>query len=57
MTNSRLETVILDDSFERARKNFPVEKKIMKKTDSKKKVMINFLKIFIKKISKVLFHF
>ena len=28
MTDSRRETVILEDSFERARKNYPVEKKI-----------------------------
>ena len=38
MTNSRRETVILEDSFERARKNYIVDKKNHEKTDSKKKL-------------------
>ena len=49
MTNSRRETVILEDSFERASKNYSVEKKIHEKNRFEKKVMTIFLKIFFRK--------
>jgi len=53
MTNHRRKTVILKDSFERARKNYTVEKKIHEKNLFLKKVMTIFLKIFFRKKSKI----
>ena len=66
MTNSRRETVILEDSFERARKNYIVEKKNSWKKPIRKKSYDHFSENIFqkkienfqkKKISKVLFHF